>query len=130
MTEGIRFLSVENVVELQRRTLEREGGSPGIRDRGLLESAVASARQSFGGEMLHPDVASKAAAYLYHLVKNHPFVDGNKRAGALSLLFFLRMNAPRLMPGPDELEKVTLSVAEGSLSKNELITWLRSLETP
>ena len=127
MIERVRFLSVENVIELHRRTLEREGGSQGIRDRGLLESAVASPRQSFGREMLHPDVASMAAAYLYHLVKNHPFVDGYKRAGALSLLFFLRANQPSLIPGPDELEQVTLAVAEGSMSKEELIVWLRSL---
>ena len=68
-----------------------------------------------------------AAAYLYHLVKNHPFVDGNKRAGALSFLFFLKKNAPSKVPSPIELERVTLAVAEGNLSKEDLISWVRSL---
>lgn len=64
-----------------------------------------------------------AAAYLYHLVKNHPFVDGNKRAGALSLWFFLRANQSSLIPSPDDLERVTLAVAEGILDKEELLAW-------
>jgi death-on-curing protein len=68
-----------------------------------------------------------AAAYLYHLVKNHPFVDGNKRAGALSLLFFLKRNAPEKVPGPEELERVTLSVASGAMTKEELVTWVKSI---
>lgn len=123
----LRFLSVDNVVELHRRTLEKEGGASGIRDRGLLESAVTAPRQTFGGEYLHSDVSSMAAAYLYHLVKNHPFVDGNKRAGALSFLFFLKKNAPEKVPGPEELERVTLSVASGTMSKEELIAWVKSL---
>lgn len=70
-----------------------------------------------------------AAAYLYHLVKNHPFVDGNKRAGALSLLFFLKKNAPEKVPRPKELERFTLSVASGVMSKEELVMWVRSIET-
>jgi death-on-curing protein len=126
VTETLRFLSVENVIELHRRTLEREGGTWGVRDQGLLESAVAAPRQSFGGEYLHPDVASMAAAYLYHLVKNHPFVDGNKRAGALSLLFFLRANSPILVPEPDELERATMAVASGQMDKEVLIAWSRA----
>ena len=68
-----------------------------------------------------------AAAYLYHLVKNHPFVDGNKRAGALSLLFFLKKNDPAKVPGPVDLERVTLAVAESSMSKEKLVDWARSL---
>ena len=122
-----RFLSVDNVVELHRRTIEREGGAAGIRDSGLLESAVTAPRQTFGGEYLHPDVSAQAAAYLYHLVKNHPFVDGNKRAGALSFLFFLKKNAPEKIPGPQDLERITLSVAESSMSKEELVEWVRGL---
>jgi death on curing protein len=122
-----RFLSVDNVVELHRRTIEREGGAAGIRDSGLLESAVTAPRQTFGGEYLHPDVSSMAAAYLYHLVKNHPFVDGNKRAGALSFMFFLKKNAPEKIPGPKDLERVTLAVAESSMSKEELVQWFRLL---
>jgi death-on-curing protein len=122
-----RFLSVDNVIELHRRTIEREGGSAGIRDWGLLESAVTAPRQTFGGQYLHPDLSSMAAASLYHLVKNHPFVDGNKRAGALSFLFFLKKNAPEKVPGPVELERVILAVAESSMIKEEVIEWVRGL---
>ena len=67
------------------------------------------------------------AAYLFHLVKNHPFVDGNKRAGVLSLLLFLDANSPGLKAQPDALERVTLAVAEGSMDKESLIAWLRGL---
>lgn len=118
---------MENVIELHRVTLAREGGTQGVRDYGLLESAVSSPRQSFGGEYLHPDIPSMAAAYLYHVVKNHPFVDGNKRAGALSLLLFLHGNQPHPVPEPDDLERVTLSVADGSMDKGALVAWLRSI---
>ena len=124
---AVRFLSVENVIELQKRTITVEGGGEGLRDRGLLESAVTSPRQTFDGQYLHPDISAMAGAYLYHIVMNHPFVDGNKRAGALSLLFFLKANDPARMPTPEDLESVTMAVAEGSMIKEQVIDWLRGL---
>jgi len=114
------------VLSLHQDTLAREGGSAGIRDMGLLESAVATPRQELFGVVLHPDLASKAAAYLYHIVCNHPFVDGNKRAGAMAALVFLHVNdAPRL-PAPDELERATLDVAAGQMSKPDLVAWMQA----
>lgn len=124
---AVRFLSVENVIELQKRTIAVEGGGEGLRDRGLLESAVTSPRQTFEGQNLHPYISAMAGAYLYHTVMNHPFVDGNKRAGALSLLFFLKANDPARMPTPEDLESVTMAVAEGSMTKAQVIDWLRGL---
>lgn len=125
----VRFLSVDNVVRLHERTIQTEGGSAGVRDRALLDSAVSAPRQSFGGEYLHPTPASMAAAYLFHLVKNHPFVDGNKRAGALSCLLFLYKNRQPL-PEPEELERMTVGIADGSISKNDAIAWLAACCEP
>src|SRR5687767_10360587 len=87
-----RFLSLARVLRLHRSSIDHYGGDPGVRDMGLLESAIAQPRASFGGEYLHADLAAMAAAYVFHLVSNHPFVDGNKRTGALAGYVFLVMN--------------------------------------
>jgi death on curing protein len=123
--DAIRFLSVDDVLAIHEDTIAKEGGSPRIRDVGLLESAVLMPQQRFGGEYLHPDVASMAAAYLFHISQNHPFQDGNKRTGALACLVFLKVNAVRSLPPPDDLEAITMSVASGRVSKQELISWMR-----
>ena len=123
----MRFLSIDNVIELHRRTIEKEGGSPGIRDRGLLDSAVSAPQQSWGGEYLHTSVVAMAAAYLYHIVQNHPFVDGNKRTGSLALLFFCRYNGLTPLPEPEDLESVTMLVASGKLDKDGVTQWLEGL---
>ena len=85
-------LSLEQVLRLQANLIEDYGGAAGIRDLGLLQSALAMAQAFFGGQVMHPTLFDQAAAYLYHLVQNHPFVDGNKRIGAASALDFLAMN--------------------------------------
>lgn len=92
---------------------------------GLLESAVATPRQVLFGFDLHPDLASKAAAYLYHIAMNHPFHDGNKRAAALAALVFLHANGAQSLPEPDDLESATLGVAAGQIPKQDLIAWMR-----
>lgn len=122
---GLRFLSVEDVLELHRETIDIEGGSHGIRDLGLLESAVAMPQQSFGGAFLHEDLTAMAAAYLYHLSGNHPFVDGNKRAAVLAALVFLEENGIPVTIPPKLLEEVVLNVAASRMTKDELTTWLR-----
>ena len=86
------FLNLAEVVELHRRGIEQFGGPPEIRDLGLLESALAMPAAGFGGQYLHPDLATMAAAYLFHLVTNHAFIDGNKRIGAIAASTFLLMN--------------------------------------
>jgi death on curing protein len=123
--DAIRFLSVDDVLAIHEDTIAKEGGSPRIRDVGLLESAVLMPQQQFGGEYLHPDVASMAAAYLFHISQNHPFQDGNKRTGALACLVFLKVNTVRSLPPPDDLEAITMSVASGRASKQELTSWMR-----
>jgi len=76
------FLSLDEVLEIHEQQIERYGGSLGLRDPAALESVVATPQATFGGEFLHASIPAMAAAYLYHLCQNHPFIDGNKRAGA------------------------------------------------
>jgi len=111
------FLDVEDVIELHMTQLEIYGGAAGIRDRGLLESAVAQPQASFGGEFVHDGLYAMAAAYLFHIVSNHPFVDGNKRAGMLSAVVFLDVNGISISHPSDALYELTMGVAEGRIAK-------------
>ena len=126
--DDIQFLSVQDVLDIHANTLREQGGGAGIRDLGLLESAVAMPRQSFGGEYVHEGLAAMSAAYFFHLCQNHLFVDGNKRVGVSSAFVFLVANGVAVahLPEPDEVERVTLSVASGELSKEELAEWLEA----
>ena len=120
------FLSVEDVLLLHADTIDIEGGSHGVRDHGLLDAAVAMPRQQFGGAYLHEGLVAMAAAYVWHIAQNHPFIDGNKRAAVLSALVFLKVNEVENLPGPRELESITLQVAAGELSKDSLTKWFRN----
>ena len=111
------FLTVEHVLMLHQRQLDRFGGGEGIRDRGLLESAVAQPQASVGGAFAHEGIFKMAAAYLFHLVSNHAFVDGNKRVGLLSCLTLLHLNGVHLLRESEALYQLTLSVAEGRVDK-------------
>ncbi|HKP97989.1 MAG TPA: type II toxin-antitoxin system death-on-curing family toxin [Fibrobacteria bacterium] len=118
MMEGEpEFLEVEDVLALHQRQLKRFGGSDGLRDRGLLESAVAQPQSSFGGVFAHEGLIAMAAAYLFHIVSNHAFVDGNKRAGLLSALTFLHINGIKIADQSEALYSLTLGVAEGRMDK-------------
>lgn len=122
------FLSTEEVVELHRIQIERCGGSDGIRDLGLLASAIAQPRAAFAGEFLHEDLFAMASAYLFHIVMNHPFIDGNKRTGFVAALAFLELNGLVLEEAPGEsLYEITLAVAEGRLDKGGLVEAMRGL---
>jgi death-on-curing protein len=114
------FLTVDEVLALHEHQIAVYGGSPGLRDFGLLESAAATPSASFGGELLHASLPEMAAAYLYHLTSNHAFVDGNKRVGLAAALTFLRLNGLRETCSGDALVELTLGVADGSLSKAEV----------
>lgn len=115
----MRFLTLDEVVALHRLAINQSGGSPGVRDRGLLESAVAQPCMAFGGQDLYPGLAEKAAALGYSLVKNHPFVDGNKRVGHAALETFLVLNGHELAADVDEQERVILGVAAGTIGRDE-----------
>ena len=96
-----------------------------MRDYGLLESAVAMPATRFGGEFLHDDETAMAGAYLFHICKNHAFVDGNKRTAVAAAEIFLLLNEKRLTASDDQLEQMTIAVAEGSVSKDDTIAFFR-----
>ena len=124
-SDPVRYLSAADVLLIHRDTLECEGGIEGVRDMGLLESAVATPRQTLYGVDLHPGLAAKAAAYLYHIAMNHPFFDGNKRAAAMAALVFLHANGAERQPTPDDVAEATLGVAASEISKRQLIQWMQ-----
>jgi death on curing protein len=111
------FLDVDDVIQMHATQLEIYGGAAGLRDRGLLESAVAQPQMSFGGVFVHDGPFQMAAAYLFHLVSNHPFVDGNKRIGTLAAVVFLDVNGIGIDHPSDALYELTMGVAEGRLPK-------------
>jgi len=119
------YISVEQLLRLHERQIRAFGGSHGVRDGGGLESAAARPQMTFGGEDLYPDAASKAAALLHSIVMNHPFIDGNKRAGAMAAELFLIVNDVELTASDDEMLDVTLAVARGELEAEALAIWLR-----
>lgn len=114
---SIEFLNLEEVLEIHHEELARNGGQPGIRDRGLLLSALAQPEATFGGMPLHPTIHAMAGAYTYHLIQNHPFVDGNKRVGITVGGIFLRLNGWKLIATNDELLAFTLGVASSQIPK-------------
>jgi death-on-curing protein len=115
------FLTLDEVLEIHEQQILRYGGSAGLRDAAGLESAVATPQATFGGEFLHTSIPAMAAAYLFHLCQNHPFIDGNKRVGANAAITFLLMNDCEPTFDEDELADLVLSVASGGLSKPGLI---------
>ena len=120
MRGSVVFLSVEQVKSIHRRMIEEFGGDISIRDRGLLESAAAMPQAQFGGEYLHGSVSEMAAAYLFHICQNHPFVDGNKRTAWATAEVFLLLNEGRLKASNKEIEKMVFGEAEGKLSKGQV----------
>ena len=125
-----QFLTQDEVLLAHATQIERHGGSSGIRDMGLLESALAMPRASFGGIYLHGDIYAMAAAYLFHIVSNHPFVDGNKRTGTVAALTFLDLNGYWFDVKDDfnidtALETLVLSVACGETGKEEIAAFFR-----
>lgn len=121
MKQPVVFLSVDNVLKIHRRVIEEFGGDPGLRDRGLLESAVTMPQSTFGGVDLHLRLPEKAAAYHFHLCANHPFIDGNKRVAVAAAEVFLLINGHELSAGDNAVEELTLGVATGRLSKVHVI---------
>ena len=121
----MRYLALAEVLELHRRLVEETGGSHGVRDLGMLESAVAQPMGSFSGQDLYPSVVEKAAALAYSLALNHPFVDGNKRTSHAAMEVFLVLNGHEIDASVDEQESFWLALAAGQRSRADLVAWLR-----
>jgi death-on-curing protein len=118
------FLGLDEVIEIHHDQISRYGGLSGIRDIELLKSAIAMPAASFGGEHLHKNLYEMAAAYLFH--RNHPFIDGNKRTGAVASVVFLLMNGIELNAEEDSLEKMVQLVAEGKTDKSAITQFFRN----
>jgi death-on-curing protein len=118
-----RFLAVEDVLTLHLIAIEDQGGDSSLRDRSLLDAAVAMPRQQFGGDFLHPNIPAMAAAYAFHICKNHPFVDGNKRAATAAMIAFLSDNGWAFEATADEAEPVILQLAAGAIDKPAFTDW-------
>ena len=124
------FLNEEQVTLLHAEQIEQFGGADGLASPDLLRSAVGMPEATFGGEYLHRTVFEKAAAYLFHLVQNHPFVDGNKRIGAVAAFTFLRLNGYGLNASNAALEGLVMEVANGRAEKPEIATFLEANSRP
>lgn len=120
----VRFLGLDEVLALHADQIDRYGGAPGVRDLGLLESAVATAEASFDGTYLHATIPEMAAAYLYHLAQNHAFVDGNKRVAAAAAFMFLVLDELELDCDEDEFVELTVGVASGEVTKADAAVFL------
>jgi len=120
----MRYLALAEVLALHRRLMQESGGPTGVRDIGLLESAVAQPMSTFGGEDLYPSLAEKASALSFSLVRNHPFLDGNKRVAHAAMEVFLVLNGKEIDCSVDEQEEFWLALAAGHKTREELIEWL------
>lgn len=121
-----KVFTFEQVIEIHDAFLEDHGGLPGIRDKGFLISAVEMPRSSMFGGYLHKTIYDKAAAYLFHIVQNHPFNDGNKRTGALTTILFLEENGVIIAFCDKDYEEFVVNIAQGQKNKEEIAYFLKS----
>lgn len=121
----VLFLTLDEVLEIHDFQIDRFGGASGLRDGKLLDSAIAMPSSTFGGAYLRPTLAEMAAAYLFHLVENHPFVDGNKRVGAMAAVVFLDLNGVEFTANDDEFTAMVLLVASGKMQKTEISSFFK-----
>jgi death-on-curing protein len=122
----MHYLTLGEALELYQRVMEQSGGSVGIHNLSALESALAQPRMTFGGEELYSTIVEKASTLGFSLIKNHPFVDGNKRAGHAAMETFLVLNGFEINASVDEQEQIILQVALGELERDEFADWLRN----
>ena len=118
------ILSKEQILQLHTSLIEATGGSDGIRDEGMLDSALNNPFQSFGGNELYPSIQAKAAQLCFGLVKNHAMVDGNKRLGAHVMLVFLSLNGYELSYSQKELSDIILALASGKINAENILQWI------
>ena len=117
-------LSKPQILLLHEQLIAETGGSSGLRDEGMLDSALNAPFQTFGGEGVYPSLQQKAARLCFGLVKNHPFVDGNKRIGAHVMLVFLALNRIELQHTQTELSDIILQLAAGTIQSSDLLDWI------
>ena len=117
-------LSKPQILLLHEQLIAETGGSSGLRDEGMLDSALNAPFQTFGGEDVYPSLQQKAARLCFGLVKNHPFVDGNKRIGAHVMLVFLALNGIELQYTQTELSDIILQLAAGTIQSSDLLNWV------
>lgn len=127
---AIKFLSVAQVEQIHASSIANYGGDEGTRDRGLLESAVLTPQQKYAGAYLHPDLIQMAAAYLFHLCKNHPFVDGNKRTAAMTAIVFLDVNEYQFNATNEQLFELVVGVAGGMVEKPAVADFFQRFAQP
>ena len=125
----IDFLTLDDVLVAHLDQIRRYGGDYALRDAGILESAIAQPQAAFGGQPLHAFPFEMAAAYLYHIVQNHPFVDGNKRTGAVAALLFLDLNGIEIDASKGSLYDLTIAVATGRSGKPEAAQFFQAYAT-
>lgn len=130
MTPHPIFLTFAEVIEIHDYQISRFGGAASVRDVGLLTSALAMPSATFDGEYLHPSIIEMAAAYLYHLVADHPFVDGNKRVGAMAALIFLDLNGYEFAASDADFTAMVLRVASGETLKADVAVFFRRHAQP
>jgi len=122
----MKLLRLEQVLILHQRVIEQSGGSIGIRDKGILESALAQPYMTYGGQELYPTLIEKVAALGFSLINNHPFVDGNKRIGHIAIEVTLLMNGYEIQAEVDTQETVILAVAASDMSRESFLEWLQN----
>jgi len=122
----VRYLTLNDVLEVHRKVMAQSGGAEGLMSLSALESALAQPQMTFGGEDLYPTLVDKAVALGYALIKNHPFLDGNKRTGHAAMEVFLVLNGHEILATVDEQESVVLQVAASEMDREEFTTWLHA----
>ena len=122
----MKTLSQETIIALHSELIVKSGGIDGVRDFHLLDQSINSPFHTFGGQYLYPTLQTMAAHLAFSLVKNHPFLDGNKRIGILAMMVFLKINNLPIVSTDDELETLGWGLADGSITEAELLNWIAS----
>jgi death on curing protein len=129
MSFNTKFVTYEQIILLHEGQIEEFGGHHGVKDEGLVRSAIAQPQSGFGEDYFHKDIYEMAAAYLFHLVKNHAFHDGNKRIAALAASVFLQVNGFQVIADEEEFEKIVLDAAQSLIGKTEIADFFRKTTT-
>jgi death-on-curing protein len=123
----MKYLAINDVLIIHKRLIEKYGGSLGIRDIGLLDSSISQPKMTFDQKELYPTIYEKAGILSFSLIKNHSFIDGNKRIGHAAMEIFLLINGFEIISDLEEQERIVMSIAKGTMQKEEYFDWLKSV---